>query len=66
MPVQAFTAYYRPFEGVGARTRPGMAFPADTRLLGSQYAWNCGDQSGALSTPVSSIPSCVGLPAGPG
>jgi len=67
VPVQAFTAYYRPFEGVGGPDMgPGMAFPADTRLLASQYDWNCGDQSGALSTPVSSIPSCVGLSGRPG
>lgn len=68
IPVQQFTAYYRPFTGSGTQTGPGIAYPADTRLVSfaGHYNWNCGQYSGARSAPGSSIPDCTGLSGKPG
>ncbi|HET9633361.1 DUF1996 domain-containing protein [Terrabacter lapilli] len=64
VPAQQFTAYYRAASGddFGA----ARAIPADTRLIGTEYNWTCGQNSGARSTPVQSIPDCSGLPGTPG
>ena len=65
IPVQAFTAYYRPFTGVGGPdTGPGQAFPADTRLIGTKYNWNCGQFMPVA--PSSSVPNCLGADGSPG
>jgi hypothetical protein len=63
VPAQQFTAYYRPYTGEGSKMGPGIAYPADTRLVSSpgHDSWNCGDQSGAKSTPLAYIPDCSGL-----
>jgi hypothetical protein len=65
VPAQQFTAYYRPFTNTG-KFGPGQAFPADTRLIGTKYNWNCGMKSGARAVPVQSIPDCTGLSGKPG
>ncbi|HEX5522177.1 MAG TPA: DUF1996 domain-containing protein [Pedococcus sp.] len=65
IPVQAFTAYYRPFTGVGGPdTGPGLAFPADARLIGTKYSWTCGQFMSVA--PSASVPSCVGADGSPG
>jgi hypothetical protein len=62
-----FTAYYRPFTGIGGpQYGPGLAFPPDTRLVGHLYNWTCGTNSGARSAPVQKIPDCSGLSGKPG
>src|SRR6478672_7081141 len=58
IPAQQFTAYYRAANG--AQTGAAVAIPADARLIGTKYNWTCGQNSGALSTPVQSIPNCTG------
>jgi hypothetical protein len=63
--VQAFTAYYRPFTGVGGPdSGPGLAFPADTRLIGSKYNWTCGQYMPVA--PSASVPNCLGADGSPG
>ena len=65
IPVQAFTAYYRPFTGVGGPdSGPGLAFPADTRLVGTKYDWSCGQYMPVA--PSTSVPSCLGADGSPG
>jgi hypothetical protein len=65
IPVQAFTAYYRPFTGVGGPdSGPGLAFPADTRLVGTKYDWTCGQFMNVA--PSTSVPSCLGADGSPG
>ncbi len=65
IPVQAFTAYYRPFTGVGGPdSGPGLAFPADTRLIGTKYSWTCGQFMPVA--PSTSVPSCLGADGSPG
>ncbi len=65
IPVQAFTAYYRPFTGVGGPdSGPGLAFPADTRLIGTKYSWNCGQFMTVAESP--SVPDCRGADGSPG
>jgi hypothetical protein len=67
IPTKQFTAYYRPYTGVGGPDfGPAAAFPADTRLVGTVYDWSCGQNSGARSVPVQSIPDCTGLSGKPG
>lgn len=58
-----FTAYYRPFSGVGGpQFGPAQAFPPDTRLVGMRYNWTCGQNSGpVLSQPQDHIPNCSSL-----
>jgi hypothetical protein len=63
--VQAFTAYYRPFTGVGGPDfGPAEVIPADTRLVATDYDWSCGQFSN--TGPQPSIPSCVGQSGKPG
>lgn len=63
--VQAFTAYYRPFTGVGGPDfGPAEVIPADTRLVASDYDWSCGQFS--TTGPQPSIPSCLGESGQPG
>lgn len=64
IPAQQFTAYYR--AASGAQIGPAQAIAADTRLIGSRYNWTCGQNSGARSAPVQSIPDCTGLSGKPG
>ena len=64
VPAKQFTAYYRP--AAGGKFGPAQAIPADTRLIGTKYNWTCGQNSGARSTPVQSIPDCTGLSGKPG
>lgn len=67
IPAQAFTAYYRPWTGVGGpQFGEGRAFPQDVRLIGTRYNWTCGEKSGARAVPVAAIPDCTGLPGTPG
>jgi Domain of unknown function (DUF1996) len=67
IPTQAFTAYYRPWTGVGGpEFGEGRAYPQDTRLIGTKYNWSCGQHSGARSAPQSTIPDCTGLSGKPG
>lgn len=62
-----FTAYYRPWTGIGGPDYgPGMPFPPDTRLVGHSYNFTCGNKSGARSEPVQVIPDCSGLSGKPG
>jgi len=68
---QAFTAYYRTFDG--KQYGPTEAFPADTRLTAMQagtspgaHGWSCGQNSGALSKMVDTIPDCSRLSQKPG
>jgi hypothetical protein len=57
--VEAFTAYYRPFTGVGGPDfGPGEVIPADTRLIATHHDWSCGQFSRVGPQP--SIPSCLG------
>lgn len=65
IPVQAFTAYYRPFTGVGGPDfGPGMAFPQDTRLVASQHSWTCGQYMPVK--PSQTVPDCRGADGSPG
>lgn len=65
IPVQAFTAYYRPFTGVGGPdSGPGLAYPADTRLIGTKYNWTCGQFMPVA--PSASVPNCLGADGSPG
>lgn len=64
VPVRAFTAYYRPYTGVGSKTGVGRPYPADTRLVASAHDWGCGDKSGVKLTQT--IPSCLGQSGKPG
>jgi hypothetical protein len=68
LPAKQFTAYYRPFTGMGSKTGPGIALPADTRLVSSpgRAEWNCGQNSGDRSVRVPAIPDCTGLSGKPG
>jgi hypothetical protein len=67
VPVQQFTAYYRGFTNRGD-TGPGVAYPADLRLVSEpgKYNWTCGEKSGPRSKPVPVIPDCTGLSGKPG
>jgi hypothetical protein len=71
LPVQQFTAYYRA-HGV-KDFGPGRAYPADTRLVGSNvfkqgYNWTCGQFSKqyAQQGPVAAIPDCSAEDGSPG
>lgn len=65
VPVQAFTAYYRPFTGVGGPDfGPGEVIPANTRLVATDYDWSCGQYSNVGPQPT--IPSCAGQSGKPG
>lgn len=67
IPAKQFSAYYRPATGMnGPKTGPALAFPKDTRLVGTVYNWSCGQKSGARSAPKQSIPDCTGLSGRPG
>jgi hypothetical protein len=69
VPVQAFTAYYRPFTGLGSKFGEGMAYPPDTRLIATddtKGGWNCGQFSAGRSAFSQSIPDCSGLSGKPG
>ena len=67
IPTRAFTAYYRPWTGVGGpKFGEGIAYPQDVRLIGKRYNWSCGMNSGVRAQPVDSIPDCTGLSGGPG
>lgn len=69
VPVQAFTAYYRPFTGLGSKFGEGKAYPADTRLIATDAVkggWNCGQFSGTRTGFSQSIPDCSGLSGKPG
>ena len=67
-----FTAYFRGYNG--QTFGPGMAFPADTRLIASDdygkgaHGWNCGQFSAQAQRDgtVNYIPDCTGEPGGPG
>ena len=54
IPVQAFTAYYRAYDG--SNWGPGAAFPADTRLVATVHDWTCGQFE--RQAPVPYIPDC--------
>lgn len=65
VPVQAFTAYYRAFDGKSSGE--GRAFPPDTRLVATddyKGGWSCGQKSGTGFGQ--SIPDCRGLSGKPG
>lgn len=65
IPIQAFTAYYRPFTGVGGPDfGPGEVIHANTRLVGMAHDWTCGQFSNTRPTPR--IPSCAGQSGKPG
>ena len=69
VPVRAFTAYYRPFTGLGSKFGEGKPYPADTRLIATddvKGGWNCGQFSGQRATMQQSIPDCSGLSGKPG
>lgn len=67
VPIQSFTAYYRPWTGVGGPDfGPGRAFPQDTRLVATKFEWNCGQFSGTRTQGVPSVPDCSGLSGKPG
>ena len=66
-----FPAYFRGYNG--QTFGPGMAFPADTRLIASDdygkgaHGWNCGQFSAQAQRDgtVNHIPDCTGEPGGP-
>lgn len=66
VPAQQFTAYYR--SAAGTTFGAAQPIPADTRLVSEpgRYNWTCGQNSGARSAPVSTIPDCTGLSGKPG
>lgn len=72
IPARQFTAYYRGF--TGRAFGPGMAFPADTRLVATDdlgtgaHGWNCGEFSrqARREGTVGHIPDCSGEPGGAG
>ena len=65
IPAQAFTAYYRSFNGVGGPDfGPGLAFPQDTRLVASKHDWSCGQFMKVA--PSQTIPDCTGADGSPG
>jgi len=72
LPAQAFSAYYRAFNG--ADTGAVEAFPPDTRLTSMQtstspgaHGWSCGQNSGAILSKMSTtIPDCSNLSQKPG
>lgn len=68
VPAQQFTAYYRAFDG--STFGPGMAYPADTRLVATDdfgpgaHGWSCGQNSGTGATQA--IPDCSAFSGKPG
>ena len=65
VPVRQFTAYYRPYTNRGD-TGPGVAYPADVRLVSEpgRYDWTCGQNGGVA--PQATVPDCTGLDGSPG
>lgn len=62
IPTQAFTAYYRSWDF--DKHGDGAAFPPDTRLVGMEHDWTCGNKEN--QEPVQTIPDCSGASGKPG
>jgi len=62
IPAVGFWAYYRAFDG--SNKGPGMAFPADTRLVATVHNWTCGQFE--RQAPVPNIPDCHRADGRPG
>ncbi|HEX8970064.1 DUF1996 domain-containing protein [Oryzihumus sp.] len=62
IPAVGFWAYYRSYDG--SNMGPGMAFPADTRLVATVHNWTCGQFE--RQAPVPYIPDCHRADGRPG